>query len=57
MYIYTYKETISPGPGKYQDLNSMSKTGKYIISKHEGGTKAKFDSDKRETMFDKLFRK
>lgn len=30
----------------------MSNAGKYIVSAHKGGTKAKFDSEKRITKFE-----
>ena len=41
------KETIAPGPGKYREINSLQKTGHYVLSQNKGGTKAKFDKDRR----------
>lgn len=52
-----YVDTISPGPGKYRDINSMPKTGNYVLSQSRGGTRAKFDKTQRESMFDQVFRK
>lgn len=50
-------ETVTPGPGQYQEIRSLPKTGNYVLSQNKGGTKAKFDSEKRESVFDKIFRK
>jgi len=41
-----------PGPGVYNDVSKLSKVGKYIVSSHLGGTKAKFDNAKRISKFD-----
>jgi hypothetical protein len=57
MYLFYNSETISPGPGNYKDVNLISKNGHYPLSQSKGGTKAKFDSEPRETMFDRVFRK
>ena len=46
-------ETLTPGPGKYDDIIMMAKTGNYVLSQHKGGTKGKFDNEKRETVFEK----
>lgn len=40
-------ETLTPGPGKYDDIIMMAKTGNYVLSQHKGGTKGKFDIEKR----------
>lgn len=50
-------DTLPPGPGKYKEISQMSNTGTYLLSQNKGGTRAKFDKDKRESMFDKVFRK
>lgn len=47
-------DNFIPGPGNYQDVSSLSKVGKYILSNHEGGTKAIFDHSKRITKFDQV---
>ena len=41
-----------PGPGQYNNPNSLSRVGKYLVSSHKGGTQAKFGSSKRITAFD-----
>ena len=33
-----------PGPATYNEISNLSNAGKYIVSAHKGGTKAKFDS-------------
>ncbi len=35
----------------------MPKTGNYILSQNKGGTMAKFDGVKRETVFDKVYKR
>ena len=35
----------------------MPNNGKYLLSNNKGGTKAKFDGEVRETLFDQVFRK
>ena len=45
-----------PGPASYHDISNLSNVGKYIVSSHRGGTKAKFDSEKRKTIFDEASR-
>lgn len=40
-------ETVTPGPGKYEDVTMMSKKGNYVLSQNRGGTKGKFDAEKR----------
>jgi hypothetical protein len=52
-----YAEKMTPGPGKYTEISSMSKTGTYILSQNKGGTKAKFDKERRESVFDKVYKK
>ena len=47
MYLISYKETITPGPGKYKEINSLNKVGNYFLSNAKGGTQAKFDQLKR----------
>ena len=49
--------TITPGPGKYREARATSGEGKYVLSQHKGGSKAKFDSERRLSMFDKVFKK
>jgi hypothetical protein len=41
-----------PGPGIYNDVSNLSNVGKYIVSSHQGGTRAKFDNSKRISKFD-----
>ena len=47
MYFITQIETVTPGPGKYEDITMMSKKGNYVLSQNKGGTKGKFDVEKR----------
>jgi hypothetical protein len=42
-----HSETLTPGPGKYKDISSLPKDGKYLLSNNKGGTKAKFDGEQR----------
>lgn len=46
-----------PGPASYLDVSNLSNVGKYIVSAHRGGTKAKFDKSKRVTKFDQVINK
>lgn len=55
--VFTYLETVTPGPGKYDDIVMLAKTGNYVLSQHKGGTKGKFDNEKRETVFEKTHSK
>ena len=57
MYVLNNLETLPPGPAKYKDISSMPKTGNYLLSQNRGGTKAKFDLQQRETIFDKVFKR
>ena len=41
-----------PGPGNYENPTNLSSQGKYIMSSHQGGTKAKFDRYKRISKFE-----
>ena len=41
-----------PGPSDYESGTGLSSIGKYVMSSHKGGTKAKFDGSKRKTKFD-----
>jgi hypothetical protein len=43
VFKWFYVDNFVPGPGNYQDVSSLSKVGKYILSSHSGGTKAIFD--------------
>lgn len=40
-----------PGPGEYENNTNLSNKGKYVMSSHHGGTRAKFDNSKRVTQF------
>lgn len=57
--VYHDKNTDNkvPGPAAYTDVGNFSKVGRYIVSSHRGGTKAKFDVSKRITKFDLAARK
>jgi hypothetical protein len=35
----------------------MPNNGKYLLSNNKGGTKAKFDGEHRDTLFDQVFRR
>ena len=50
--ISSYSDNKVPGPGTYKPTSNLSKIGKYVVSAHKGGTKAKFDVEKRKTKFD-----
>ena len=50
-------ETIVPGPGNYKEIQGMSKTGHYVLSNNKGGTKAKFDQTKRQSLFEQVFKR
>jgi hypothetical protein len=49
---YVNLDNKVPGPGIYNDVSNLSNVGKYIVSSHHGGTKAKFDNAKRISKFD-----
>ena len=54
VFEWSNLDNFVPGPGNYQDVSSLSKVGKYILSNHSGGTKAIFDHSKRITKFDQV---
>lgn len=41
-----------PGAGHYQNIEPISNVGKYSMSKHVGGTQAKFGRTSRATFLD-----
>lgn len=41
-----------PGVGEYKNTEPISSIGKYALSKHVGGTQAKFNKTSRATFLD-----
>lgn len=54
VFIRDMIEKQVPGPGKYKDISNLSAVGKYVVSSHRGGTKAKFDKFKRIHQFEEI---
>lgn len=54
VHLNINEDNFIPGPGNYQEISSLSKVGKYVLSNHTGGTKAIFDHSKRISKFDQV---
>ena len=48
-----YLDHNIPGPGAYNEINTLSNSGKYISSRNTGYGKRFFDKEKRINEFDK----
>ena len=45
-------ENLNPGPGRYDEINRMSDSGKYPLSQSFGGGKRFFDHERRVVKFE-----
>ena len=43
---------MNPGPGRYNEINKMSDSGKYPLSQSFGGGKRFFDNERRVVKFE-----
>ena len=50
--IFFHEENINPGPGRYDEINRMSDSGKYPLSQSFGGGKRFFDQERRVVKFE-----
>ena len=48
-----YIDKHIPGPGTYENINTLSNSGKYINSRTIGSGKRYFDKERRVVEFDK----
>lgn len=52
VYLYLCLANGLPGVGEYKNTQPISSVGKYALSKHLGGTQAKFNKTSRATFLD-----
>ena len=53
VFLGFYIENEVPGPGRYEEINKLSNSGQYLLSRTHGDGKRLFDHEKRVVDFEK----
>ena len=51
VYVLLFLENVNPGPGMYEEINTLSDRGHYSVAKSHGFGKRIFDKEQRVAMF------